>query len=127
MKLNLPEWMNKWIEEQRKIEQQQQQFSPLKKQLENKAQPARIDKEIWGTKKDKKIKLTLPEWEEDDRLDGEELDDGIEGSEQVLGRHVEHQQGKQRDRNAEIYSYEFNLNLRFVWNSTSRKWVERKK
>ena len=48
------------------------------------------------------IELTLPEGEENYGLDGKELDDGVEGPEEVLGRHVEHQQRIQRNRNAEI-------------------------
>ncbi len=43
---------------------------------------------------------TLPEGEEDDGLDGEELDDRVEGSEQVPGGEVEQKQGVQSHRNA---------------------------
>ena len=44
--------------------------------------------------------LTLPEWQENDRLDGEELDDGVEGSQQILGGHVEQVQRVQGNRDA---------------------------
>jgi hypothetical protein len=43
---------------------------------------------------------TLPEGEEDDGLDGEELDDRVEGSEQVPRGEVEQEQGVQSHRNA---------------------------
>ena len=36
---------------------------------------------------------TLPEREENDRLDGEELDDRVEGPEELLGGEVEEEQG----------------------------------
>jgi hypothetical protein len=42
----------------------------------------------------------LPEGEEDDGLDGEELDDRVEGSEQVPGGEIEQEQGVQSHRNA---------------------------
>jgi len=37
----------------------------------------------------------LPEWEEDDRLDGQELPDGLEGWEELAGGVVEQEQGVQ--------------------------------
>ena len=42
------------------------------------------------------LELTLPEGEEDDRLDDEELEYGVVGAEQVLGGMVEEQQRVQR-------------------------------
>ena len=40
----------------------------------------------------KKKKITLPEGEEDDALDGEELDDGVEGLEELPGAVVEEEE-----------------------------------
>ena len=41
---------------------------------------------------------TLPEREENDRLDGEELDDRVEGPEELLGGEVEEEQGVEGSR-----------------------------
>ena len=46
--------------------------------------------------------LTLPEWEEDDGLDGEELEDGVEGLEEVPRREVEEEQRVQRQRDRRV-------------------------
>ena len=47
-------------------------------------------------------KLTLPEGEEDDWLDGEELEDGVEGLEEVPRREVEEEQRVQRQRDRRV-------------------------
>jgi len=41
---------------------------------------------------------TLPEGEENDRLDGEELDDRVEGPEELPGGEVEEEQGVEGSR-----------------------------
>ena len=41
---------------------------------------------------------TLPEREENDRLDGEKLDDRVEGPEELLGGEVEEEQGVEGSR-----------------------------
>ena len=46
--------------------------------------------------------LTLPEGEEDDRLDGEELDDRVEGPQHLPGGVVEQEERVQRQRHAEV-------------------------
>jgi len=44
----------------------------------------------------------LPEREEDDRLDGEELEDRVEGAQKVVGREVEQKQGVQGQGDAAV-------------------------
>ena len=57
-----------------------------------------LERKIYCPKCDKYP--TLPEGEKDDRLDGEELDDRIKGSQQVPRGKVEEEQGIQGHRNA---------------------------
>lgn len=45
---------------------------------------------------------SLPEGEEDDGLDRKELDDWVEGAEQVVGREVEQEQGVQGQGDAHV-------------------------
>ena len=46
--------------------------------------------------------LTLPERQEDDRFDSEELEYGIEGSEELLGCEVEEEEGVQGQGDADV-------------------------
>ena len=46
--------------------------------------------------------LTLPEWEEDDGLDGEELEYWIEGPQQILGGEVEQEQRVEGQGDADV-------------------------
>ena len=45
---------------------------------------------------------TLPEREEDDGLDGEELEDGLEGLQQLSGGGVEQEQGVERQADRRV-------------------------
>ena len=44
----------------------------------------------------------MPKGEKDDGLDGEELDDGVERAQEVLGGHVEQVERVQGDRDADV-------------------------
>ena len=46
--------------------------------------------------------FTLPEWQEDDRLNREELQNGIKGSEKVLGAEVEEEECVEGQRNGHV-------------------------
>ena len=46
--------------------------------------------------------FTLPEGQEDDRLNGEELEDRVERSQEVLGAEVEEEQGVEGERDGDI-------------------------
>ena len=46
--------------------------------------------------------FTLPEWQEDDRLDCEELQDRVERSQQVLGAEVEEKEGVQGQGDGDV-------------------------
>ena len=48
------------------------------------------------------IILALPEREEDDGLDGEELEDWVVGAQQLARRLVEHEEGVQRQTDADV-------------------------
>ena len=45
---------------------------------------------------------TLPEGQEDDRLDGEELEDRVERPQEVLGAEVEEEQGVECERDGDV-------------------------
>ena len=44
----------------------------------------------------------MPEGEKDDRLDGEELESWIIGSQELLGGRVEEEEGEEGDRDADV-------------------------
>ena len=44
----------------------------------------------------------MPEGEKDDRLDGEELESWVIGSQELLGGRVEEEEGEEGDRDADV-------------------------
>lgn len=54
------------------------------------------------TKQEVKVRLTLPEGEEDDRLDHEELEHGAVRAQQLPGGEVEEEEGVQGQANGDV-------------------------
>ena len=57
---------------------------------------------------------TLPEGEEDDRLDDAELEDGVKGREHLLGCQVEHDESVERQGDGQVVN-EGDVQVPTVW------------